>query len=132
MEKNRVEFALLVGILTHNILPNTWTIFLAYFLAYKRTFMPEASYATLYFATVFLRVTTFFARNIRVWVHGAFGLKRTIQLIGLLYLLNFLSFYKFPSWTLFYINSAWLGLLNGLLTTTILTYVRDKHEATRA
>jgi len=127
-----IERILLIGILIHNIIPNTWTIFLAFFYVYKRSFSDAVSFSTLYFATALLRISTFLARNVRVMIHSMLGLKRTIQLIGLLYLLNFLSFYKFPSCTCFYINSVWLGFLNGILTSTILTYIRDKQEATRA
>lgn len=131
MEKNFIERILLIGTLIQNILPYTWTIFLAYFYVYKKSLDSDPNYATLYFATALMRMSTFFARNIKASIHSMLGLKRTIQLTGLLILLNFFSFYKFPSLTCFYLNSLWLGLLNGILSSTVLTYIRDKQEASR-
>ena len=132
MGKSTIERILLLGTLVQNILPYTWTIFLSFFYVYKRSLNSKFSYPTLYFSTALMRVTTFFARNIKSSVHNVLGLKRTIQLTGLLYLLNFFSFYEFPSWTFFYLNSIWLGLLNGILTSTVLTYLRDKQELSKS
>ena len=131
MGKNTIERILLFGTLIQNILPYTWTIFLSFFYVYKRSINLKVSYPTLYFSTALMMMTTFFARNIKSSVHNILGLKRTIQLTGLLYLLNFFSFYRFPSWTFFYLNSIWLGMLNGILTSTVLTYLRDKQELSK-
>lgn len=128
MDKNLVERILLIATLVQNILPYIWTIFIAYFYIYKQTLGSELSYSVLYLATCLLRSATYCARNIKASIHNMLGLKRTIQLTGLLYLLNFFSFYKFPSLTFFYLNSLWLGLLNGILTSTVKTYIKDKQE----
>ena len=131
MDKNTIERILLFCTLIQNILPYTWTIFLAFFYSYKKTFGVDFGYPTLYLSTALMRTTTFFARNVKSSIHSVLGLKRTIQLTGLLYLLNFFSFYKFPGWTFFYLNSIWLGVLNGILTSTVLTYLKDKQETTK-
>jgi len=128
MDKNKVERILLIATLAQNTLPYAWTIFLALFYIYKKSFNVDVSFSGLYVSTALLRIATFFARNIKSYIHSVLGLKRTIQLAGLLYLLNFFSFYKFSGWVLFYVNSIWLGLLNGILTSTIVTYLREKQE----
>lgn len=131
MDDKKKTMPILTLALACNVLPQIWNVFLYFYFIFQTNINPAFSFRKLFFCTFLLYIVTFFVKLIKNDIHASIGLKRSVQICGLLYFMIFFLFYKSRSFFFIYLASILLGFMNALLLSTFKIFCKKNLKITK-